>query len=142
MLRVETVGLDQLPLCHALREEVFIEGQSVPREVEIDGEDPQCLHVVAWINDAPVGTARLRIDGPRAHAQRVAVREAYRGQGVGAAVMYKLEGLAAAQGCAEVVLGSQDHAVPFYRAIGYHVVDPEPYVEAGIVHLEMAKALT
>jgi predicted GNAT family N-acyltransferase len=53
-----------------VRNAVFGREQKVPRELDWDGKDPQCLHVLAR-NSAggPVGTGRLQPDGSPAAGQ-------------------------------------------------------------------------
>ncbi len=127
--------------CLALRREVFIDEQRVPEELELDGEDDACIHFLA-VDDqgTAVGTARLRIAGHKAKAQRVAVRRAHRGRGIGAALMRAVEGEARRNGAATVTLSSQVHAIPFYERIGY-VARGDVYDDAGIPHRDMTKSL-
>ena len=127
-----------------VREVVFIQGQGVPRELEVDGLDPQCTHFLAevlqderWV---PVGTARLHQVGEAAKAERVAVLDAWRGYGLGAALMEALEAAARERGFAEVILNAQVQVVPFYEHLGYEAEGPE-FDEAGILHRAMRRRL-
>lgn len=131
----------EIPLCLALREEVFVREQNVPFADEQDGLDGGAAHFVAWERDHLVGTARLRLlpDG-RAKAERVAVRRTHRGQGVGKALMLVVEAVAGRNGASAVVLHAQVDALPFYRALGYRPYG-EAFLDAGIVHRAMAKVL-
>lgn len=131
---------EELEACLDVRREVFVVGQQVSEEEEIDGLDPHCLHVIALAGDEAVGTARLRFVDGHGKAERVAVRAARRGQGIGAALMYALEAEAAARGADEMHLHAQVQVVPFYEALGY-VSHGEQFVEAGIDHLAMTKVL-
>ena len=48
----------------AVREVVFVQGQGVPVELELDALDPRCRHVLARDPDGlPIGTARLTGSG-------------------------------------------------------------------------------
>lgn len=133
----QPVPLDQLPICHQSRRVGGREEQRVPEADEVDGRDPGCEHFLAYLDGAPVGTARLRIteDG-HAKAERVAVLGAHRGRGVGHALMNALEARARALGHAEVVLSAQVDAIPFYLARGYEPYGPE-FMDAGIPHRKM-----
>jgi ElaA protein len=126
--------------CLALRREVFIAEQGVAEALEIDGDDDACVHFLAVEGDEPVGTARLRIIGDKAKAQRVAVRKSWRGRGIGAKVMAALEHEARTRGAAKVTLSSQTHALPFYARLGY-VAHGDVYDDAGIPHRDMTKSL-
>jgi predicted GNAT family N-acyltransferase len=48
----------------AIRETVFIHEQGVPVELEWDGLDSACAHVLAWNNRGEaIGTARMQQNG-------------------------------------------------------------------------------
>jgi len=120
-----------------IRFSVFVEEQGVPREIELDEHDPVCVHAVVFEEGRAVATGRLLPDG---HIGRMAVLKAWRGRGIGAAVLNALIEAALERGHREVVLSAQVHAVPFYRARGFVPVGGE-YLEAGIAHQAMKRAL-
>ncbi len=127
---------------HAVRRAVFIDGQDVSEAEEMDGRDADAFHVVVSDrkDDRPVGTTRLReVDG-HAKVERVAVREAYRGEGLGRKLMGIVEGRARRDGKDEVVLHAQTGVEGFYRALGYETVS-DVFSEAAIPHVEMRKTL-
>ncbi|MEO0323874.1 MAG: GNAT family N-acetyltransferase [Myxococcota bacterium] len=123
-----------LPRCHAVRREVFVQEQGVTDREEIDGRDGDATHFLALRGDTVVGTARLRVteDGV-AKAERVAVRAPERRKGTGAALMRALQEEARRAGHGSVVLGAQLSAVPFYARLGYEVFG-EPFEDARIPH--------
>src|SRR5687767_5971636 len=101
----------------AVREDVFIREQKVPRELEWDEWDERCVHALALDPDgSAVGTARLLPDG---HIGRMAVLSAWRGRGAGTALALALIRRAAEQGCGRVILNAQVQAAPFYRRLGF-----------------------
>lgn len=123
----------------AIRYEVFVREQRVPPELEADSEDAQSLHAVAYDeHDTALGTGRLLRD---AHIGRMAVRAAYRGRGVGSRILMALVDEARARQYPEVVLSAQLHARAFYEAHGFVAQGPT-YMEAGIEHVAMSKALS
>ena len=127
----------RLTRCLALRRRVFIDEQQVPEDLEVDGLDPACVHVLVEVDGVTVGTARLRItDEGVAKAERVAVSRSRRGEGIGRRVMRALEREAAARGRDAVVLGAQTDALPFYEKLGYDAYGPE-FMDAGIPHRMM-----
>jgi predicted GNAT family N-acyltransferase len=128
----------EMDQAHALRHEVFVVGQNVPVELEIDAVDPDCDHAVALVDGAVVGTGRLLPDGT---IGRMAVAEGNRGQRIGAAVLAALEEQAAARGHDTVELHAQLHAAGFYDRAGYERVS-DVYLEAGIEHVTMRKRLS
>lgn len=136
-------------LCLALRRAVFIDEQGVPEDLEIDGEDDDCVHVIVVDNEAEgsdggeraVGTARLkRLGGNLAKAQRVAVDRSLRGQGIGRLVMGAIEDEARRQGCRRLKLSAQVESIPFYERLGYVASGPV-YDDADIPHRDMARDL-
>lgn len=124
----------------AIRRTVFIEEQGVSVEDEVDGKDPQAIHLLATSNGAPIGTARLLLSGETGKIGRVAVLKEARGAGLGKAlVLFAVEELAR-RGAARAKLGAQTHAVGFYEALGFAAVGPE-FIDAGIPHREMVREL-
>jgi predicted GNAT family N-acyltransferase len=140
-VQVHIASLAQRPLCHHLRRIVFIDEQGVPEADELDDRDGESLHLLAWRGEEAVGTARMRLVGELAKAERVAVRADARGQGVGAALMARIETEAMAQGLQGVKLAAQESAVTFYLRLGYEIFG-EPFTDAGIPHRWMKKALS
>lgn len=119
--------------CRLVRDEVFISEQGVPPEVEHDADDPRCVHVLAIATDGTaVGTGRLLPDG---HIGRMAVRKAWRGNGIGGAILALLIEEAREQGHAEVLLNSQVTALRFYRNFdsAFEEVGAR-FIEAGLEH--------
>lgn len=116
---------------------VFVEEQRVPREVELDARDAECLHALARLEGRVVGTGRLL---PDAHIGRMAVLKACRGLGVGGRILESLVAKAAERGDRQVVLAAQVHAVPFYERHGFEAFGAV-YEEAGIPHRNMRRKL-
>ncbi len=124
-----------------VRYAVFVDEQGVPEDLEVDEHEADALHFVAYDErDEPVGAARLReyADGV-GKVERVAVREARRGEGWGAALMDALEA-AARERYDELYLHAQLPAAEFYDRRGY-VRDGDEFEEAGIPHVAMRRQL-
>ncbi len=130
----------ELALCLAIRREVFITGQNVPEQEEVDGKDEQCRHYLMRDGDTPMGTARVLDLGARAKIQRVAVLRSHRGIGAGGRLMRFVLADLATQGFKQAVLGAQTHAIGFYERVGFTAFGPE-YDDAGIAHRDMVKDL-
>jgi predicted GNAT family N-acyltransferase len=121
-------------LAEPIRFEVFVNEQNVPADIEVDESDPASVHAVAYDADGvAIGTGRLLPDG---HIGRMAVVKAARGRGVGSALLIALMGEARSRGHATAVLSAQMQAIPFYARHGY-LVCSEPYMDAGIPHVDM-----
>jgi predicted GNAT family N-acyltransferase len=132
---------DDIEACLTLRRSVFVEEQNVPEDLELDGEDPQCRHVLAMENGLPVGTARFRQIGESIKVQRVCVPQMARGSGIGAKIMsFIIETAKAEQSAGQVSLSSQKDAIPFYEKLGFEAYGEE-YMDAGIAHRDMTLKL-
>lgn len=124
-----------------VRRDVFIEEQGVSEAEEWDGHDGEAIHYVVYDDGFPIGTARLRTpDDEIAKVERVAVREPYRGRGVGRQLMALLEAEAQAQDCSQVLLHAQTAVEGFYEQLGYETTS-DVFLEAEIPHVAMEKAL-
>jgi len=121
----------------AIRNRVFVIEQSVPMEIEIDALDPVARHVLARVDERPVGTGRITAEGK---IGRMAVLKEFRGRGVGAAILGELVQMAGEYGLEEVCLSAQCHAIPFYERFGFQAQGPV-YAEAGIDHRWMTRLL-
>ena len=118
----------------SVRTAVFVAEQQVPVEVERDGRDAGCVHVLAESTDGtPIGAGRLMPDG---RIGRMAVLREWRGAGVGGAMLRALMAEAKRRGHRDTHLHSQAQAKAFYERHGY-VVDGDEYLEAGIPHVLM-----
>lgn len=138
MIRTEIVDYRlNKEIIHHIRHEVFVQEQHVPAEIEIDRWDPLCIHVLARRHGQAVGTGRLLPDG---HIGRVAVRRPMRHQGIGKLIMEQLLQAALERGHSQVQLSAQCHAISFYQKLGFRE-EGKVYLEAGIHHIKMVKAL-
>jgi predicted GNAT family N-acyltransferase len=121
-------------LLSSVRTSVFVTEQQVPVEIERDGRDTECVHVLAEdAEGTPVGAGRLMPDG---RIGRMAVLREWRGAGVGGAMLHALMAEAKRRGHRGTHLHSQAHAKAFYERHGF-IVDGDEYLEAGIAHVLM-----
>jgi predicted GNAT family N-acyltransferase len=126
----------------SIRIRVFVEEQNVPREEEFDAVDLACFHVLAYDEEGRLcGTGRLYADAVEkdlAHIGRMAVLKEARGMGCGAAIMEALILEAERRGFKRVVLSAQEHAIGFYRKLGFECVG-ERYWDVNIPHILMIR---
>jgi predicted GNAT family N-acyltransferase len=121
-----------------LREFVFIGEQNVPPELEWDGKDEQCVHILAQdVKGRGIGTARMT---PEGQIGRMAVLRAWRNRGVGSDMLTALLTIARARQLTRVQLDAQTHAIDFYLR---HDFTPqgEIFMDAGIPHQHMTRSL-
>ena len=127
--------------CRALRRKVFIEEQGVSEADEVDDLDDRAIHLLATLDGAPVGSARLLVQGATGKVGRVCVLAEARGTGLGAALMRAaVEEFRKLPGVTRVKLGAQTHALGFYERLGFTAFGPE-YPDAGIPHRDMVLTL-
>lgn len=120
----------------AVRQAVFVEEQDVPPPLEWDGLDDDCEHLLVTDEAGqPIGTARLLSEGKLG---RLAVMAAWRGKGVGRALMEGLLAQARAHGLTDLSLDAQVRAIGFYEAFGFRAVGPV-FDDAGIPHRKMIR---
>ena len=117
----------------AIREQVFIQEQSIAAEDEWDELDVLSLHFVVYLEGQAIATARLLSNHS---VGRVAVLKSQRGFGVGQKLMQAVINEAHNQQRPYVKLSSQVHAIGFYQALGF-VVQGSEYLDCGIPHRDM-----
>jgi predicted GNAT family N-acyltransferase len=127
----------ELDECLNIRFLVFVKGQNVPLEEEVDDKDADSEHYLLKVDNQPVGVTRVRFIGDYAKIERVAVLEAFQNKGLGKQLM----GLIIADiknnsALNRACLSSQIQAIPFYERLGFHVCSEE-YMDAGIPHQDM-----
>lgn len=128
---------EDLKKCLALRIEVFVHGQKVPMDEEIDGKDETSEHYLLFIDHHPVGVARVRFVDDFAKIERVAILDDYQGKGLGKQLMEAILSELEKHATVTVAkLGAQTYAIPFYEKLGF-IVCSEEYMDAGISHKDM-----
>lgn len=125
-----------------VRTAVFLEEQRIPVDMEWDEHDEGAVHAIARNRlGMAVGTGRLLQHAPGvSRIGRMAVNRVLRGSNVGRDVLRALMLAATQRGDHEVLLHAQRTAQGFYAKLGF-VQKGEPFEEAGIVHIEMHRAL-
>ena len=126
-----------------LRRAVFVEEQGIAAELESDEADANATHAVAYNRfGMPLATGRWVQHEPGvAKIGRMAVMPGMRSTGIGRRLLEALIQSASHAGHARVMLHAQASAVDFYRRAGFEA-QGEPFVEAGIQHLEMLRLAT
>ena len=124
-----------------LRIRVFVGEQGVDAEEELDELDAESLQIVGFDEKGVIATCRLRdLGGGEWKLERMVVDRRVRRCGVGGRLLAGAERQAGERGATEMVLNAQRRAEPFYAANGY-VPEGESFMEAGIEHVSMRKAL-
>jgi predicted GNAT family N-acyltransferase len=133
-------GEDEMAAALELRHEVFCVEQGVPEREEVDGRDPEGIHLVAVADGELVGTCRLLMVGSTAQFSRLAVRASARRQGVATALLRAADRETIAHGGRRLVLHAQTYAQELYERAGYRPRG-RAFTEAQIEHIAMEKQL-
>ena len=121
-------------LIQDIRHSDFVVEQSVPPELEWDGSDQECKHVIALERGRCIGTGRISSGG---HIGRMAVDRTCRNDGVGRSILMALIVHANDQlKSTSVSLNAQISAVGFYEKQNFYRVGDE-FLDAGITHVRM-----
>ena len=127
------------PMAGTVRETVFVGEQGVPADMEYDEFDATSMHALArGPGGEAIGTGRLLPDG---HIGRMAVLAAWRGKGVGTALLSHLMEAARQQGMDRLKLNAQTSAIDFYLRFNF-LTEGTEFIEAGIPHIRMSRRLT
>jgi predicted GNAT family N-acyltransferase len=131
---------EELDRALALRHDVFCLEQGVPEYEEMDGRDPDGIHLVAVEGDELLGTCRLLFIGRTVQFSRLAVRADARRRGIATALLALADEEARAGGAKRMVLHAQTYALDLYKNAGYRPRG-RVFVEAEIQHLAMEKTV-
>ena len=125
----------------ALRIKVFCGEQGVDEEEERDDLDDSSTHIVALDESGVIATCRLRDVGEGTwKLERMVVDRRLREHGVGGKLLAGAEDAVHSERAREMLLHAQRQAEGFYAANGY-VAEGETFMDAGIEHVAMRKAL-
>jgi len=120
-LKIEIVNTQKaIDTCLAIRRQVFIIEQNVSPEEEADDLESIATHFLAYVDEIPVGTARLvKINNNLAQIGMVAILKDHRNKNIGKLLMQEVISHAEKTGIKYLILGSQSYAVGFYEKFGF-----------------------
>ena len=125
----------------AIRTQVFQQEQKVPSSLEFDGLDETAIHLLAYIKQNPVGTARIRaIDSKIAKIERLAVSKEFRNRGIGKHLMQAALDIAKINNYETVIVHAQEYIKSLYLQLGFQQ-QGATFTEAGIIHVKMSKQI-
>lgn len=130
--------LDDLAKAFMVRAIVFMEEQQVAYAEEVDELEHSALHFLGEMEGEPMAAARMRFLGAYAKLERIAVRKAWRGQGLGHALVDYMLDVARERGFRKFKMHAQAHLVEFYRVHGFEPRG-EMFQEAKIDHYLMVR---
>ncbi len=130
---------DSLPdAARQIRVTVFMNEQGFTDE--FDAKDKIAMHAVMFDGEMPVATCRFWQGDDGWHVGRLAVIQAFRGRGLGQAMLDVSEAHVRSVGGHSVTLHAQVRAKEFYEKCGYRAFGEVDYDE-GVEHVYMKKDL-
>ena len=116
-----------------LRNRVFVVGQKITAEAEVDGLDPQCHHVLMRLDGELVGTARLFWDEDPIKVGRICVDTSTQRRGLGTEMMKAVQEYL---GRRPAAMHAQQYLEKWYESLGWQRRG-EVFEEAEIPHVKM-----
>jgi len=142
-LRIEiATKLEQIMHVMAVRAICYMEDTTFPANQAFDGNDFQCTHVVAYLQDEPVGACRIRWFRDFAKIERTAFRPRYRDMNHLRAFLDYVFNHIARKGYSRAIT----HASPKYARLwrimlGMKRVDKPAAIYFGEEYIELVKEL-
>lgn len=134
-------GADDLTEAYGVRTAVFCDEQGYTKEMEMDEQDKNSLHIVLRKDGKAVATGRLYECGDGAmRIGRLAVLGPLRGKGVGRTALRAMMEKARSLGARRLELDAQCSAIGFYEKEGFSVCGGE-HLDGHILHKLMQKEL-
>jgi ribosomal protein S18 acetylase RimI-like enzyme len=99
------------------------------------------IHFVAVKGEELVGVVVLKIDVKTGKLRQMAVKPELQGQNIGRKLVTSLEEKAKQMGLDEIKLHARHYAVGFYEKLNYQVANKPSFIEVGMDHFEMEKAI-
>ncbi len=121
----------EIQAAREIRTKVFIVEQGIPKEMDLDDDEEQSIHLLGMTEGANpifVGTGRLTVRGDTGIVSRIAVVETYRSQGIGKLILLELEAIARKKGLRKLTLTPHAYLEDFYSSLGYKKMDGEKVV--------------
>ena len=135
----DQLSLQELYTILTLRTNVFVIEQACPYP-EVDGKDPNCLHLLGTINGELVAYLRILPAGLRydkVSIGRVVIKPSHRGKGLGRLMMEQaIHYITNEWKESQIIIGAQAYLEKFYQSLGFEPVS-EVYLEDDIPHLDM-----
>jgi predicted GNAT family N-acyltransferase len=142
MIRIKTVNYsDSLIEIRSIRHQVFELEQGITPELEWDGQDEFAQHLLAYLDEQPIGTLRIRyLDEQNVKIERLAVLASARKMGIAQQLMECALEAIAQTSIQTVIVNAQIYIKNLYLKLGFEPMG-EPFEEAGILHIKMVKTL-
>jgi len=134
---------DQVVMAMTLRGVTYLGEQEAPYGEEYDGNDLiGASHMIAWLNNNPVGVLRLRWFADFAKVERAAVLKQFRSEGVMSRLMQEAFVYSARRGYRQLLGHAQLNRVEFWKKHGFKLRSNRPsFAFSDYEYVEIEKAL-
>jgi hypothetical protein len=142
---VVVTNSEQLLHAYAVRSICFMEETGLAARRAFDGNDFQATHIVAYANDEPIGSSRIRWFNGFAKIERTGFRQAYRNVRVIKQTADFMFEHVARKGYSKVItLAKPKYAAIWVRMLGFRQIAERPPILSGEGEpfLELIKNLT
>ncbi|MEE4246491.1 MAG: GNAT family N-acetyltransferase [Kangiellaceae bacterium] len=141
-VRYQDLSVEQLAEMFQLRQRVFIVEQDCPY-LDIDGKDPDAIHLLAWYDGTLVATLRLfpqyKDYQNQSSLGRICSHPDYRRFNIGRnLVQHGVDYIDQHYADRNCQIGAQLYLKKFYESFGFSQ-NSEPYDEDGIPHILMVR---
>jgi len=134
--------LKDLTNAFSLRKEIFVEKEGVPDYAEFDGNDLSATHVLAYVNEKPVGTIRIRYFKDFVKFERICVVPEYRKTNVAGLMVETASKFCALKGYDTAYWLCQKALIDRWSQIGaFPIKGCEPSAQHGMVLTAMGYKL-
>ena len=137
-LPFDSLSLQDLYKLLQLRESVFQLEQKALYQ-DLDNHDQSSHHCFSQVENQIAAYARVRIKKDETIAiERIIIAEAFRGKGMGKALVSEcLRFIKAQYSETTIVISAQQRLIDFYQTFGFTCLG-QPYDDAGLPHIKMA----
>lgn len=141
----QAVDSELLERCLHIRNQVFTLEKGIAHEMDVDRFDclgPLCSHFLIRYREHDVGTIRfVYLSRDTVQIQRFCFLKAYRGLGLGKAVMQYSEAYYQDRGFSAIELDAKYEARGFYEKCGYQTIS-DVFMEVNVAHVKMRKTIS
>lgn len=133
-------GFDDMMRVAAVRSAVYIGEQACPYEEEFDGNDLAATHLLALIDNEPVGCMRVRFFADFAKMERLAVRKQYRRSRTAFELVRASVALCREKGYRHIYGHARQDYLPFWQSFGFKLKENgAPFEFSDHIFVEMVE---
>jgi predicted GNAT family N-acyltransferase len=115
--------LEDMTRAIAIRGAVYMAEQKCPYEEEFDGNDFSATHLLGYVGKEPAGCLRIRYFADFAKIERLAVRQDFRGGGLGSRLVRAAVELCQVKGYRRIYAHSQKHLLEFWSHFSFQTFE-------------------